>query len=45
MQLIPVTPASPAPGGLEAAQQALAGVIASIGRPDFGHAALAQLNR
>ena len=45
MQLIPVTPASPTPGGLEAAQQALAGVIASIGRPDFGHAALAQLNR
>ena len=45
MQLIPVNAASASPGGLEAGQQALAGVIASIGRPDFGHAALAQLNR
>ncbi len=47
MQLIPVaSPAAHPPGGPDGvALGALAGVIAAIGEADFGHTALAQLNR
>ncbi len=47
MQLIPVEfPVAHAPGGPDGAVLgALAGVIAAVGEADFGHTALAQLNR